>query len=53
MLTQKRSPKGLGERTESAGMGPGLSLIGGLFLAGLVVLLGIFPNLLLGMLTPW
>jgi hypothetical protein len=29
-----------------------LHLLGGLFLAGLVILLGIFPNLLLKMLMP-
>ena len=43
----KEAPEAPSKRTETKGMGPGLSLTGGLFLAGLVVLLGIFPNLLL------
>jgi NADH:ubiquinone oxidoreductase subunit 2 (subunit N) len=48
----KEIPEGLRKSPGTSGMGSGLSLAGGLFLAGLVLLLGIFPNVLFGIIMP-
>jgi NADH-quinone oxidoreductase subunit N len=48
----KQSPEASEILTETEGLSPVLSLMGGLFLAGLVILFGILPNLVFRMLMP-